>query len=336
MFRLVITTKSETKLEPNRITCESKKEMATTKTAPANTRKRKPTKPQEEVTELIKAEGTVAVGSVIALTILLALGSFTLSFGALEQLAAASAVTAQVTWIWPVIVDGFIVLATIASYVLRNRDNGATRRYPWFALILFAVVSIAGNAYHAYLNLTELLVPVWVAALVNSAPAIALLLASHLLVIMLQTPRRKKEPKLAQAVAEAVYPPQALAAPLAAPVAAVRPSVAPETASPAPLNIVGVNNELTADLEPNDETVQPVKRPKPAQNDELLNSWALARVENNEPLNSTEIVAFLGEGTSLRTGQRKMKTLRERFPEVEEYVKASAPTSAPTPAAVAD
>jgi hypothetical protein len=56
--------------------------------------------------------------------------------------------------------------------------------YPWAAIILFSAISVSGNALHA-IDATDLQVPVAVAATVSTVPAIALLVASHLLAMML-------------------------------------------------------------------------------------------------------------------------------------------------------
>lgn len=123
---------------------------------------------------------------VITLIIGLASGAFVLSFDALHALAVASAIKPELAWIWPIIIDGFIVTATIAIFSLRGRGR---TWYPWAALVLFAFVSVFGNSIHAVNHQDELGVSVWIASSVSAAPAIALLLASHFLVIMISAPK---------------------------------------------------------------------------------------------------------------------------------------------------
>lgn len=66
-------------------------------------------------------------------TILLALGAFWLSFTTLRDLAVLSGVPAEQAWIWPLIVDGVILEATISVVALRN-SAPAARRFAWLLL----------------------------------------------------------------------------------------------------------------------------------------------------------------------------------------------------------
>lgn len=106
---------------------------------------------------------------------------FVLSFRALQDLAVRSGIDAELAWLWPLVVDGFIVVATAAAFGLKRRGKRVTW-YPWAALILFALLSIAGNAAHAANAVVT--VPLWIATVVSAVPAIALLVASHLLVVL--------------------------------------------------------------------------------------------------------------------------------------------------------
>lgn len=123
---------------------------------------------------------TVAVGVFV-----LAGSSFALSFNALAELAVASGVPEHLAFLWPVIVDGFIVVATLAAFSFSSRP-GRVQLYPWLALGLFAIVSVAGNALHVQtLAPGVVTVTEWIAVTVASVPPVALLIASHLLVVMI-------------------------------------------------------------------------------------------------------------------------------------------------------
>lgn len=76
-------------------------------------------------------------------TVLIGVGAFWLSFMALADLAARSGITSAQAWIWPLLVDGLIVVSTIAVVALDGR-TGAW--YPWALLICGALVSVAANA----------------------------------------------------------------------------------------------------------------------------------------------------------------------------------------------
>lgn len=121
--------------------------------------------------------------SVAVSTNVLAVCAFILSFASLRDLAWRSGVAAEYAFLWPVTVDGFIVVASLSAFAMSPSGRKVTW-YPWAALAVFSVVSISGNAMHAMTS-PQVSVPVPVAAAVSAVPAIALLIASHLLVLML-------------------------------------------------------------------------------------------------------------------------------------------------------
>ena len=55
-------------------------------------------------------------------TVFIALGAFWLSFTALADLAARSGVDRGQAWAWPLIVDGIIVVATVAVVALAGQQ----------------------------------------------------------------------------------------------------------------------------------------------------------------------------------------------------------------------
>ena len=127
----------------------------------------------------------VATG--IAATVLIAVGAFTLSFAALTDLAVMAGINPGLGWIWPLIVDGLIVAATVAIVALAGQ-GARVLAYPWALLILGATVSTAANAVHAILSVQNGhgAVPPVVSALVASMPPVVLLLITHLSVVLVQ------------------------------------------------------------------------------------------------------------------------------------------------------
>ncbi len=117
---------------------------------------------------------------------------FTLSFASLRELAIGSGVLPSLAFLWPLSVDGFIVMATVAAIRLKGQGPRVVW-YPWAALVLFAAISIAGNAIHAAESATRSL-SVGIATTVSAVPAIALLIASHLLVVMAEHGRGDARP----------------------------------------------------------------------------------------------------------------------------------------------
>lgn len=118
---------------------------------------------------------TAAVG-----TVLIGAGAFWLSFVALADLAVRSGIARGQSWIWPLLVDGLIVVATVAVVAL---DGRRTAWYPWTLLIGGAGVSVTANAAHAILA-ADLTVPAMLAAVVAAIPPLVLLAATHLTVVL--------------------------------------------------------------------------------------------------------------------------------------------------------
>lgn len=106
----------------------------------------------------------------------LALAGFAMSYDALHALARASGATAGLAWLWPLIVDGFIVVASLS--VLRAVLEGRPAWHPWLLLLIFSAVSVAGNVAHG--------AHTPIGRLVAAVPPIALVLAFDLLMRQLQ------------------------------------------------------------------------------------------------------------------------------------------------------
>jgi hypothetical protein len=111
----------------------------------------------------------------------LAAAGFAMSYGALHALARDSGVPATLAWLWPLVVDGFIVVASLS--VLHAVLEARPASYPWSLLLLFSAVSVAGNVAHG--------APTTVGRLVAAVPPVALVLAFDLL---MRQVRRVLEP----------------------------------------------------------------------------------------------------------------------------------------------
>lgn len=128
---------------------------------------------------------TAAVG-----TMLIGAGAFWLSFVALADLAMRSGIARGQSWIWPLLVDGLIVVATVAVVAL---DGRRAAWYPWTLLIGGAGVSVTANAAHAILA-ADLTVPALLAAVVAAIPPLVLLAATHLTVVLTRPADHDTEP----------------------------------------------------------------------------------------------------------------------------------------------
>jgi hypothetical protein len=130
----------------------------------------------------------VATG--IAATVVIAAGAFVLSFSALTDLSVRAGINPALAWMWPIIVDGMIVAATVAIVALAGR-GAREQAYPWVLLFFGAIVSTAANSVHAVLAVRAENgnVPVVVSALVAAMPPVVLLAITHLTVILVQNAR---------------------------------------------------------------------------------------------------------------------------------------------------
>lgn len=124
--------------------------------------------------------GAWAVVVARAGTVLIDVCAFWLSATTLTDLARRAGIDPMQAWMWPVIVDGMIVVATVAIVALAPHGLRATI-YPWVLLSAGAAVSVAANCLHALVDTGSDLPPV-LAASVAAVPPLVLLAATHLTV----------------------------------------------------------------------------------------------------------------------------------------------------------
>lgn len=128
-------------------------------------------------------------------TVLIGAGAFWLSFTALADLAVRSGIGGRQAWIWPLLVDGLIVVATVAVVAL---DGRRAAWYPWALLIGGALVSVIANAAHALVT-AEASVPGLLAATVAAVPPLVLLASTHLTVVLIRSTRTTTTPAQTEA-----------------------------------------------------------------------------------------------------------------------------------------
>ncbi len=124
-----------------------------------------------------------AVITSVAGTVFIAAGAFWLSFTALADLARRAGIGEGQAWAWPLIVDGVIVVSTVAVVALAG-ERAAW--YPWTLLIGGAAVSVTANALHAIVA-ADADVPAGLAAAVAAVPPVVLLASTHLTVVLIRT-----------------------------------------------------------------------------------------------------------------------------------------------------
>lgn len=141
-------------------------------------------KPVEVVKEPVPA--LVSYARMIALGIAVMIGgtSFVLSFATLCDLANRAGYGSRLAWMWPLSVDGAIILATVAIVALTAFEGHvSSRRFFWQMLLASAAVSVTGNILHPFILHSF---PTILAAVVDCIPPLSLLAATHGLAILLR------------------------------------------------------------------------------------------------------------------------------------------------------
>jgi uncharacterized membrane protein YidH (DUF202 family) len=131
---------------------------------------------------------TLTRTAAVLITVGIGAASFVLSFAALRDLAARAGIPPTLAWLWPLIVDGTILQATMAVVVLAaHRDQVRSRRYFWIVLTSSAAVSVGANALHAVIPGTAPVSP-WLAASIAVVAPVSLLAATHGLSLLSRVP----------------------------------------------------------------------------------------------------------------------------------------------------
>ena len=262
---------------------------------------------------------------------LLALGGFTLSFAALRDLAVRVGMPADLGWIWPLLIDGMIVEATLAVVALAQRGSRAVW-YAWFLLAVGAVVSVGSNSVHAMLTGHG-----WAGAAAASVPPVVLLATTHLTVLLMAAPEASAAP--AQVPAAVVVPElqpepgpdngggtpalvdgHAIDAPAVEPVgteapAALLPPAAPDV-EPAPTvedaaQLPASVEHAPADEEPEAEVASQddAEAVEPVVTEEGLGQWVAQQEESGVTVTGSMVADVLGVSAS--TGRRRLAALRK-------------------------
>ncbi|WP_280460144.1 DUF2637 domain-containing protein [Nocardia carnea] len=126
-----------------------------------------------------------------AALIILGVGAaaFRLSFSTLEDLARLARMPADDAWLFPLIVDGTILLATVGLLVCAHHQS--ERRFFLGVLVVGSLVSVAGNSVHAVTAGQPL--PGWAAALVAAVAPISLLVDTHGLALLFRVAARQRQ-----------------------------------------------------------------------------------------------------------------------------------------------
>jgi hypothetical protein len=181
--------------------------------------------------------------SAVLIVIVIGVAAFVLSFAALQDLAIKAHTSPRLAWLFPVIVDGTIIQATIAVLAFADSDNRK-----WFECVLVAgaAVSIGGNIAHALVSGYG----VGAAVLAVIAPA-ALLIDTHGLAVLLRTQKPESDESRSPAT-------DSVPAKTSTPLTLVGAPEPADTAEPA------LSAEPSADFVPAAQVRTPLMAPRPA------------------------------------------------------------------------
>jgi hypothetical protein len=133
----------------------------------------------------------------VKLTALLAtvvtVAAWVLSYEALREGAEAIGISSGLSWLYPVLIDGVVATAYVASFALREAPK-RMRAYVWSILLGAVLLSVAGNGLHAVLRATHLGLPLGVAVPGSAVPAVSLACVIHMHVILARAELGPAEP----------------------------------------------------------------------------------------------------------------------------------------------
>lgn len=142
------------------------------------------------------------LAAAVTITTVIASASFVLSFASLWDLATRAGLPRSLSWLWPVIVDGTILQATVSVIALATREEQRpARRFFWTVLSTAAVVSVSSNALHAFIVREGSLQPALAAAIATVAP-VSLLASTHGIALLTRV-RRTAQPMAVAPIAGA-------------------------------------------------------------------------------------------------------------------------------------
>ncbi len=202
-----------------------------------------------------------------AALIILGVGAaaFRLSFSTLEDLARLARMPADDAWLFPLIVDGTILLATFGLLVCSQHKS--ERNFFLGVLVVGSLVSVAGNSVHAVAAGQPL--PGWAAALVAAVAPISLLVDTHGLALLFRVAARQRAEARTEPVqvaepepASVIVPAESAPEPVTDPVPEPEPEpVAPPVPVLAPVPDPTPAPTVPAPVAP----TRPVRSPRPVQ-----------------------------------------------------------------------
>lgn len=145
------------------------------------------------VFEFVKDQG-LSVFSLL-LVLLLAAGAFALSYSGLKELAEHNGVNPQLVWIWPLVLDGAIIVFSVCAF--RAGICGESITYPMFLVVISTLASIGFNILHAPVpeGATFWTEAALVPRIMASIPPLALFLSFEVMIRQLNSQVKQGEAK---------------------------------------------------------------------------------------------------------------------------------------------
>ena len=200
----------------------------------------------------MSTQKVMVAARVFAVLVIVGVGAaaFVLSFTTLRDLAKLAHIPSGTAWLFPLIVDGTIIQATLGWLVLAKSPE---RKYFVGVLAAGSLISVAGNSIHAVANGHPL--PAWLCAIVAAIAPISLLIDTHGLAVLFRAAQDNSTEVTAPAVAAVPEP-----------VAAAHDSAVPEAVEPMtePIPAPVPAPELVATPAP-ERVVRPVRSARPVQ-----------------------------------------------------------------------
>lgn len=259
----------------------------------------------------------------VAGTTLLAVGGFVLSFAALRDLAVRVGMPADLAWLWPLLIDGMIVEATLAVVALAQRGSRQAVWYAWFLLAVGALVSVGSNGAHAVITGHG-----WAGAAAASVPPVVLLATTHLTVLLMAAP---ESPAASTRVPATVVVPELQPEPgpdgggtsdlvdgdaIGAPAVLLPPAAPDVEPVPAPTVEDAAQPPATVEHAPADEKPEAevaceedTEAVEPAVTEEGLGQWVAQQEESGVTVTGAMVADVLGVSAS--TGRRRLAALRK-------------------------
>lgn len=284
-------------------------------------------------TPIKTSQGFLQVASIILLGIV-ALSAFILSFRALAEVFQGIGGDAGTSVLYPVIIDGPMLAATVVIFYLAGREkNGWNRGYAWFVLILFSMISVWMNAIHSLLY-EESRFDTITSLVISAMPSVALVFTVHLIAVIIDRQRKTRAKAVSRSTTSAATVASKAGVVPSAPVENTGKSAGAASKSrrgrsaAAPSEILRPIQPVAPATVPSapdsgNVTVGVTEVPQKQKSDLQLVGLIKRKKAKGTPVRTTDMMMWMGVG-SPSVANRKLTELRGAYPEVFEGLRVEA------------